>query len=179
MKEEPIPSILGVDFECSTCKKASQSTAAGRVPVSRIIEKLDSYFEKNDLSSALRHLDYWKNEAQALGDVDGELSVVNEQLGLFRKTNHPQRAEAAVARALELLEVTERADSLSGATILLNAATTLKFLEKAEDAVALCATIVPNRVKLPKSNELHKLWKVHCAKCTYMMTGYLQTCKKR
>ena len=35
------------------------ATAKGRIPVKRIIEKADEYYNKNDLASAKRHLEYW------------------------------------------------------------------------------------------------------------------------
>ena len=127
--------ILSVDFECTSCKR--QKKAAERIPVMRVIEKLDEHFKTNDLQGAVRLLDYWASEARGLSDFSGELSVVNEQLGLFRKTNDAERAMAAVSRALELIELTENTDRASGATIMLNAATTLKAFGKADEALPI------------------------------------------
>lgn len=116
--------------ETSTPKK-------GSIPVSRVIAKLDACFEKNDLSSAERLLAYWQKEAVSLGDISGELSIVNELLGLCRKTADKKGGEAAIARALELLELTDGTDTVSGATVLLNAATTSKAFGHPEKAVLL------------------------------------------
>ncbi len=127
--------ILNVDFECTTCKKLEQEKKS--IPVGRIIQKLDSFFETNDLLGAENLLASWQKEAVTLGDLKGELSVVNEQLGLYRKMNLPEKAQKAVARAIELLELTNSAQTVSGATILVNAATTTKFLEKPQEALPL------------------------------------------
>ena len=37
----------------------------GKIPVDRIIDKVDSLFNKNDYEEAGRLLEYWKNEARA------------------------------------------------------------------------------------------------------------------
>ena len=127
--------ILGVDFECPACKKVQSGTS--RIPVSRIIEKLDGFFQTNDLVGAERLLDYWQGEAQSIGDLSGELSVVNEMLGLTRKMSKKERGERAVARALELIELTNAGELVSAATILLNAATTCNAFGNPERAMQL------------------------------------------
>lgn len=45
------------------------------IPVGRVIEKLDSYLNQNDYSSAERHLEYWLSEAEAGEDDRGENGV--------------------------------------------------------------------------------------------------------
>ena len=47
-------------------------------------------------------------------------------LGVYRKSENRKKAEAAVLRARELLKICELENSRSGATILINAATTMK-----------------------------------------------------
>ena len=129
------PKILGVDLECPACKKMQK--AAGHVPVGRVIEKLDSLLAKNDLSGAERLIEYWTAEAIVLGDKSGELSLTNEMLGLSRRLGNKDKARAAVDRALALIELTGMGKSVSGATILLNAATTEKAFGAPERAVPL------------------------------------------
>lgn len=107
----------------------------GKIPVDRIITKLDAFFEKNDLAGAERHLDYWQNEAVSLNDKEGELTIVSEMIGLFRKTGDAERASKAVSRGIELVEYLHLADAVSGATVYLNAATTMKAFGSAEAAV--------------------------------------------
>ena len=109
----------------------------GRVPVDRIIAKLDGFFEKNDLDGAERHLSYWRNEAVELGDKEGELSLVSEQIGLYRKTDDCDKASEAVERGLELVDALGLTDTVSGATVLLNCGTTKKAFGNAKEAVEL------------------------------------------
>jgi hypothetical protein len=40
----------------------------GRFSSERILSKLDEYLNKNDYSSAERHLKYWLTEAEQTGD---------------------------------------------------------------------------------------------------------------
>ena len=129
------PEILGVELDCPACKKAQR--ASERISVARVIEKLDGCFAKNDLDGARRLVEYWQKEAEALGDLSGELSIVNEMLGLYRKTGEKDKAEAAISRALVLLDETETSNSVSGATVLINAATTSKAFGGAEQALPL------------------------------------------
>lgn len=129
------PEILSIEQDCPACKKAQR--ASERISVARVIEKLDGCFAKNDLDGARRLIEYWQKEAETLGDVQGELSIVNEMLGLYRKTGEKDKAEAAIARALVLLDETEMSGSVSGATIMINAATTAKAFGGAERALPL------------------------------------------
>ena len=112
--------VIKLDFECTSCSKQKQN----KIPVDRIIEKLDVFFATNDLGGAKRLLEYWQGEAVSLGDMSGELSVVNELLGLYRKTQDSKKGLSAVERALELIQKNGAEETLSGATILINAATT-------------------------------------------------------
>ena len=126
-----------------------------RIPVQRVIEKLDRLFDSRDLIGAGRLLDYWRKEAVSLQDFEGELSLVNEQLGYFRRTNESVKAEEAVTRALFLIDRLGTGDTVSAATVFLNAATTLKAFGKAADALPLyerCERIYIDR--LPKDDAL-------------------------
>ncbi len=113
------------------------ATAKGRIPVKRVIEKVDEYYNKNDLMGAKRHLEYWEKEANALNDFNGELSVVDELLGLYRKNGDNENALRVLERALILVDKLELKDTVSGATVYLNAATTYKAVGKADKALPL------------------------------------------
>ncbi|MBR1747568.1 MAG: tetratricopeptide repeat protein [Clostridia bacterium] len=114
-----------------------QDGPKGRVPVDRIVAKLDGFFAKNDLDGAERHLTYWRNEAKELGDKEGELSLVSEQIGLYRKTFDKDHALEAVDRGVALVEDLSLTETISGATVLLNAATTKKAFGQAYEALPL------------------------------------------
>lgn len=128
---------LKFNFGCASCgyKKTGPDKPLGRIPVSRVIEKLDECFSRNDMAEAGRVLDYWRKEAVSLQDKRGELSMVSEQIGYFRKTAEKEKALEAVTRAIELIG--SDPENVSAGTILLNAATTLKAFGKAEDGLPL------------------------------------------
>ena len=107
------------------------------VPVERIIDKLDSYLNQNDYDAAERHLQYWISEADACHDMRGKLTILNEQIGLYRKTGKEQECLRAVSDALSLADTMNIEKSLTYATTLVNAATGYKAFGKAEDALPL------------------------------------------
>lgn len=113
------------------------SPAAGRIPVKRIMEKTDGFYKKNDLAGAAAHLEYWLEEARALNDKNGELSVINELLGVYRKTANTEKGTDAAENALSLIEELDLSGSVSAATIILNVATLFKAFGKADKAVPL------------------------------------------
>lgn len=110
---------------------------AGRIPVARILDKVDSLFGKNDYKEAGRLLVYWKNEAVAMGDKQGELSVQSELVGYYRKQNDSENGLASAARALALVEELEQGDLASGATVFINCATAYQAFGMAEDSIPL------------------------------------------
>ncbi len=123
---------------CAACGNyKGEDTPKGRINVERMISRLDAAFDANDLEEAERVLDFWHEEAKALGDARGELAVVSEELGLYRKMNKREKALSAVSRALALIDALENEETLSAATVLLNAATTMKAFGLAEKALPL------------------------------------------
>lgn len=130
---------LKFNFGCASCgyKHQDPDGPIRTIPVSRVIEKLDELFACNDMSGAGRLLDYWRKEAFSLRDRQGELSVVSEQMGYFRKTGEKEKALESVSRGLALIEQLDIWNTVSSATIFLNAATTLKAFGRAEAALPL------------------------------------------
>ncbi len=118
---------------CKSCSKEP----VGKVPVSRVIEKLDICFSTDDLTGAEALLDYWESEGHALGDERGLLSVLNEKIGLYRRCQKEEKGIAAVEEALALVDSLGLAGTFAGGTILLNAATTLKAFGRAKEALPL------------------------------------------
>ena len=130
------------------------SSAKGRIPVKRIIEKADEYYAKNDLTGAKRHLEYWEKEARELNDLNGELSVINELLGLYRKNGDNDNALRVISRALSLINELKLGDTVSAATVYLNAATTYKAVGKATKALPLYEkTLAIYSANLDKTDE--------------------------
>ena len=107
------------------------------IPVGRVMDKLDSYLDQNDYAAAERHLKYWLNEAEACHDMRGKLTLLNEQIGLYRKTEKEAECLDAVSAALSLADSMDMKQSVTYGTTLINAATGYKAFGKAADALPL------------------------------------------
>ena len=141
---------LKFNFGCASCGYKAEDVPLGRIEVGRMTEKLDALFDRNDLPGAGRVLEYWHAEARRLRDERGELSVLNEEIGYFRKTENAEKAKEAIDRALFLLQRHDLAQTVSGATMLLNIATTKKAFGKAAEALSLYeSALAVYREKLP------------------------------
>lgn len=117
-------------YVCESCVKEP----VGSVNVARVIARLDECFSKNDMVQAGETLSYWENEAKRLGDDRGLLSVLNEELGYYRKTRDKENGLRVIRETEELLQNTQCAGA-STATILVNLATTMKAFGMAQDAL--------------------------------------------
>jgi len=120
-----------------TTDPEDQTANRERIPIRHVIDKLDRALARGDYAEGMRLLDYWTSEARALGDEDGELSVTSEMLGLSRRVNDREKGLAAIDRALALIDKSGLSDTVSGATVLLNAATTRKHFGDPAGAIHL------------------------------------------
>ncbi len=127
------------DYEEPACLLKMKGACAPqeRIPVRRIMERVDGLFAKNDYIEAGRLLVSWKNEAVALGDLSGELTMQSELVGYFRKQNDEKNGIESVLRALELIKMLGQEELASGATVLINCATAYKAFGRAEEAMPL------------------------------------------
>ena len=107
------------------------------IPVNRIIENLDRSFAKKDFDAAENLLKYWLSEAEKENDIPGKITVLNEQIGFYRKLGREKDGIKAIESALELSEKAGFDSTVSFATTLINAATGYKAFEKAEKALPL------------------------------------------
>ncbi|MCQ2484714.1 MAG: tetratricopeptide repeat protein [Clostridia bacterium] len=107
------------------------------IPIGRIIEKLDSYLNQNDYAAAERHLRYWISEANACNDMRGKLTLLNEQIGLYRKIENETECLTAIVEALTLADSMKMEQSVTYGTTLINAATGYKAFGKTEEALPL------------------------------------------
>ncbi len=131
----------------------SASKADGRIPIQRIIQKLDELFNKNSYEEAGRLLEYWLGEAINLNDEFGELTLQNELIGYYRKTFQQEKGLKAIERSTFLLEKLGQLEMPSGATILLNCATAYKAFGKAEKGLELFALAEKIYDKLLEKND--------------------------
>lgn len=107
------------------------------IPLGRIIDKLDECLNKKDYDGAKRLLEYWLSEAVSLKDNRSKLTLLNEQIGLFRKTGCREECMNAIESALSLVETELMGETITGATTFLNAATGYKAFNAADKAVDL------------------------------------------
>ena len=129
------------DYE-ETCCCLSKPGSVSPIPTGRILEKLDEYLGRNDYISAEQLLKYWLNEADFDNDMRGKLTVLNEQIGLYRKMNRVPEGLQAVNDALELAKTLHMENTVTIGTTFLNVATcymafgmadkALSFYQKAE-----------------------------------------------
>ena len=108
-----------------------------RINITRFIERLDGCFNRNDMKAARECIEYWENEARRLGDDRGLLTVLNEAVGFYRRSQKNNKALRAMEDSLSLVEKLGLAQSLTGATIYINAATTLSFFGREEEGLRL------------------------------------------
>lgn len=95
------------------------------INVARFLSKLDEFLHANDMLGAERCLRYWADEARAIDDKRGLLTVTNEQIGFYRRQGQTDKATEACYAALKLLDETGLRHSVSGETVVVNVATTL------------------------------------------------------
>ncbi len=109
----------------------------GGIPQQRMMRKLDEYMSRRDYSGAERHLNYWLAEARQSADARGELLVLNEMIGHYRKTGNREQALLRADEALELNDRLGYARSRTGGTTCVNAATALQAFGENEKALRL------------------------------------------
>jgi len=105
------------------------------VSIGRIIEKLDSLLDAKDFDGAERHLKYWVAEAQSVGDKRAVLSLLNEQIGFYRKNGRREDCFTVCVETDRLVSELGLSDSVSGATSYLNIATGYKSFDENDKAL--------------------------------------------
>ena len=124
-----------MQFGCKTC----DNEPARRINVGRFVAKLDEFLNKKDMAGAERCLNFWADEAMATGDKLGLLSVVNEQIGFYRRVGNKDKATQACKTALQLLSEAELDKTVSGEVVAVNVATTLGAYGFVDEAMAIYA----------------------------------------
>ncbi len=130
--------------EAACCFDASMYTGtpdavpcAQSLDTKSIIAGLDKLLFSGDDAAAGEYLDRWCQRAQEVGDWRAELTLQSELMGFHRRTSDKNAAMAAVERGLELIREHRLGSTVSGATIFVNAATTLKAYGMAEQSIPM------------------------------------------
>ena len=108
-----------------------------RIDIRRVINTLDAYLAKNDYAAGERHLRYWIMEADNACDMHGKLSVLNEQIGLYRKMGMKAECFEAIDGAITLADQLDMDGTITYGTTMVNAATGYKSFNMAEEAMPL------------------------------------------
>lgn len=107
------------------------------IPTQRVLQKLDEHLGRNDYDSAERHLLYWLDEAKSGRDKHGMLTIQNELMGIYRKTNRKEQALESVDNSLRLVNELGIKSSIAAGTTYTNAATVYKAFSMPEESIAL------------------------------------------
>ena len=105
------------------------------LPVQEVIRELDAFYAQGREAEAEDFLEAWQQKAEACGDWRAELSFTSELLGQYRRSAKREKGLAAVDHALALIRRHRMGESLSGATVMLNAATTMKCFGRAAESI--------------------------------------------
>ena len=123
---------------CPFCTDAYQKEPPVRkIPTDRILEKLDSFLNRNDYPGAEHLLLYWLQEAMLGKDLRGEFQLRNELMGLYRKLGKKSEALENADRALKLISEIGLDGSVGAGTAYVNIATVRKAFGMAEQALPL------------------------------------------
>ena len=126
------------DPQCPFCTDQFKETPpVHQVNVTRVVEKLDDDFSRNDYAAAERHLRYWIGEAEQGHDDRGLLSLKNELMGLMRKLGRGEEAQKAAGEALALVDRIGFGDTVTAGTTFVNAATVYKAFGRSAEAIPI------------------------------------------
>ena len=107
------------------------------VDVPAAVRALDALYAAGREAEAGAFLDERLEEARRGGDWRAELSLLSEQLGQVRRSMDGEKGLRAVSDALALIREHRMGQTVSGATVMLNAATTLKCFARAAESIPI------------------------------------------
>ena len=105
------------------------------IDVPGIIRELDGLYNSGRENEAQSFLEARLHEARKIGDWRGELSMLSELLGQYRRSMSEAKGLDCIKDALELIRLHRMGQTLSGATVMLNAATTMKCFGRARESI--------------------------------------------
>ena len=105
--------------------------------VAIILNKYDELLNKNLISEAGEYLEKEIEIAKSENDSFAEMTLHNEVVSFHRRTGEQAKAVSAINEILELIEKFELKNSVLGANMYLNCATTLNFFHRTADALPL------------------------------------------
>ena len=106
-----------------------------KIPVMKIIEEVDVFLNRNQEQKAKELLENWCDKAKLINDYQGELSLLNELMGLNRKLGNSEHGILAINRGFYLIGLHKLENEIGAATIYLNGATALKSFGNAKESI--------------------------------------------
>lgn len=103
--------------------------------VPQVIKELDALYENGRDSQAERFLEAQREKASLAGDWRGELSMLSELMGQYCRSKNKEKGLKSVEDGLRLIREHNLGQTLSGATVMLNAATTMKCFGQTEVSI--------------------------------------------
>ena len=108
-----------------------------KIDIPRLIAQLDALNASGQERAAELFLEDKLEKSRRTDDWSGELTVLSELLGQYRRSGSREKGLAAADSAVSMVRAHHLEKTVSGATVLLNAATTLKCFGQAERSIEL------------------------------------------
>ena len=125
-------------FDASAYTGTPDAEPTGRrMNVPAMIRQLDQLINAGRAGKAQHFLEQRRAEAAELGDWRAELSILSEMMGQYRFGGKKEEGLAAVRDGMELVRLHHLGWTVSGATILLNAATTLRHFGRPAESLPI------------------------------------------
>ncbi len=100
------------------------------------LKTLDGFFSREDIAGAGSYLKEQYDLCSSRENAGGKLTVLNELVGYYRQTGERDAALKAIDEAVSLIPQCRIENEISGATVFLNCATTMKCFGKSKEALA-------------------------------------------
>ena len=113
------------------------SAPNGKIPIKEILIELDELYSRERNADGSVFLEEWLEKAQEIGDWSGELSLYSELMGHHRRTGDKEKGLFACEQGIRIIKEQGIENSVSAATVMLNAATTYKAFGKAEKSLSI------------------------------------------
>lgn len=107
------------------------------IPQQRIIDRMNEYMARRDFAGAERHLNYWLETARYERDPRGEMMVLGELVGHYRKTGNRAAAYACADELLALIDRLDFGRTIAAGTSFINVATAMCAFGDPERALPL------------------------------------------
>ena len=121
-------------------QKRTEIEPDNRIDVLKILKEADVLYERNDPFGARDLLEDYYRTSLEYNDREGQLGMLCELLGCYRKTHDAERGIWAAFECRRLIADLGLEGTVTAGTVLLNVATTMKEFGRSAEAVPLYDT---------------------------------------